>query len=222
MILNFKNLLKDRRYQMWFSLLIISLIGIITMFISTYIYGSADRTYWKEAFILFLYFTFISNIFAVVISSLVVFNKIPLGNKHIQRSKVMMVVNLTITSIIFWAVLSGKIASYGPVAMTSTIIVHTITPTFAIFVFFYEGIKTKILDKDKISPKTTTIINVSMPFIWMVMATVVYLSLGMDKEAAIYSFLDFKGNWIMSLIIIPSIAITYPALTYLYAWLYNK
>lgn len=222
MLKNISTKLSDKRYRLWFSLLIVSAIGVAIMIAAAFIDGSYKRPDWKERTIIWLYFTFMSNVSAIIVSSLVVFGVIRINSKHAQRAKTLMAVNLTVTSIIFWTVLVKDIAHYPTLTIISTIAVHAITPIFAVFVYFYEAKNSIIEDKDKSSPLITMMLNTIFPALWLVMAITVYYSMGPDSESAIYGFLDFNKNIGLSLGIIGAITVMYPSLTYGYQWICNK
>lgn len=213
--------LKDKRYRLWFILLIVSTIGLTLMISSTYVDGSGSgRSYSMETTILWIYFTFLSNLSAFIVSILVLTNKIDINNRHLQRAKTMMAVNLTVTALIFWSVLSWKLGDYSVFQIIATLAVHAITPSLALYVYFYEAKNTFALDRR--DPIKTSILNTLFPLTWLVMAVTFYYANGADKDSAIYGFLDFNDNIWVSIGVIGAIAVMYPGLTYTYTKIYNK
>lgn len=215
------NYLKDMRYRLWFILLIVSAVGLALMISSTYIDGSGSgRSYSMETTVLWIYFTFLSNLSAFIVALLVITNKININNKHLQRAKTMMSVNLTVTAIIFWSVLSWKLGNDTAFQIVATLAVHAVTPSLALFVYFYEA--KNIVAIDRRDPIKTTLLNTLFPIAWLIMAIIFYYVNGANKDSAIYGFLNFKENVYVSIGVIGVIAVMYPGLTYVYTKIYNK
>ena len=105
---------------------------------------AAGRPKWKEMIILWFYFTFLSNFLGVIVPALVLFRDIKKDNKKFQYLKTLMAVNLTLTMIVYWALLSKNIAQNTPQGIFSTSIIHAATPLLSIFTYFFDGYKNSI------------------------------------------------------------------------------
>lgn len=225
----FKERLKNKKYVAWLTLFIVSSIGIILMITSTFTnwehYTSIDdkrlmREHWKTSIIIWCYFTFQSNLIAVIASAIVIFKGVELSSTHMQRFKTMMAVNLLITCGIFWSLLVSELSEYNPLGLTSTIMVHAITPMLAIFTYFFDGYKNKI--EKKSTPLMSFLLIPIYPLTWLILGIIIYYSLGRNGSSAIYTFMFFDKNWVMSVAVISGITIAYPSFVFLFQWIYNK
>ena len=217
----------DKRFIIWFLLMLLTFFGLTLMLIVTYTNsgfktGIKHRAVWAENIITPLYFTFMSNLSAFIVSTLVVFGIIKFESKHTQRLKVFMTVNLTVTCLIFWSALAFEIKNYSPLGVVTTTIVHAITPILAITVLIYEARTTSINKEQMASPVHSAVLLTVFPLLWLAMGIIVYYAMGADKDSAIYGFLDFKKSIWISIGIIGGISMLYPSLAYGYQWLYNR
>lgn len=227
---NFIESFKNKKYLTWFILFCMSLFGVILSIVVTFTHWERYiengvkivRPHWKTEIMYWFHFTFQSNMLAVIISSLVIFGKIDIGNKHFQRAKTMMAVSLLVTCVIFWTLLVHKLSTYTTLGIVSTVFVHALTPTLAIFTFFFDGHKTEIKTEDKAKPWVTMLLITIFPILWLICAIIIYYSLGADASSAIYNFLDFNRHLTEGIIVISGLSVVYPCIAYLFQWIYNK
>lgn len=209
----------------WIRLMVIAFVGLVLMISQTYIgdpLNARASEPWKEHLILWFYFTFMSNVSGLVVAILASFDIVKSDSVHLQRFKVMATTNLTVTMIVYWTLLFGpSIDKQDAFSLITNLSVHLVTPMALLFAFIYEARKGNVVNK--INIKKTAMINISFPLLWMVMATVLYYSLGAHANDAIYSFLRFQQNaWYMSTLIVTGIAVAYVGFTSLFTWIYIK
>lgn len=204
----------------WIHVMTLALTGIILML--TYELGFyAGSRVSDENIIVWFYFTFISNVMGLVISTLKTFDIYRKDSKHFQRFEVMATVNLTITMLVFWAVLAPANKTWNvPLATIQNIFVHLLTPLALIVMFILDATKQK--PKTELSSLNTSLVNLIMPLVWIIIAIIIYFSLGADEHSAIYSFLDFKGHKVMAAVAIPGIALVYFGITFGFTYLQSR
>lgn len=239
------NITNNQRKIVWSILYAIALLGIILMFLDTYLRTDLEITGrpgarrvegWHERLIFPFYFTFISNMFGLVVSFMRTF-KLDKNERLMRRLEIFMAVNLTITFIVYWATLFPKTKPDTGLAWAAMMFVHLITPIAAVFAFAVQTVK------NKKTPVYSNIYfesakNMVFPFVYLGVATVLYLALGAavdfdttkipGKEitkvgsGAVYFFLDYCVNaWYTTLIYIVAIAVAYYGFTLLAMWVSN-
>lgn len=234
MTTQFKN---NQRKILWSILFAIALTGIILMFLDCYLRSDADITEregarrvlgWHERFIFPFYFTFISNMFGLVVSFMRTF-RLDANKKLMRRLEVFMAVNLTITLIVYWATLFPKTRPDTDLSWASNLFIHLLTPVLAVAVFVYQTRKNKETYAYK-NIYVQSAWNLIFPFAWLAVAIAIYYGLASTvdydvaktKSGAIYFFLDFyKNSWTTAVIYVFGIGIAYYGFTLLSLWISN-
>ena len=221
------NILNNKKWikNSWGTLLVISIIGVILM--ATYnlgLYSSqrleTDRAAWKQSIIFFFYFTLWSNLSALIVSFIRTM-KLKANQKWLKQAEILMGVNLTVTMLVYWAIIFPTRTSHSDFEMVSTVSVHVITPIFALWAMFVQNIKNT--EVPKLHVGKVTLMNLVFPVVWLIIAIIIYYSLGSNEHAAIYKFLNFSEHkWYMSVAYVVGVGVTYAGLTALYTWITNK
>ena len=209
-------------YILWITLLIISAISLLSN-IGTYVRGGDIKRdpKWMELVIVPLYFTQQSNFVAFILSFLICFKLI--NNKNLIKTlSIFMFVNLTITLVIYWAVLFPKMNSHDWLSWFRNSTLHGLTPILAVVIFIIRYVVNKVgEEEEKINIWKKSAIHLIYPILYLIFAIIFYFIIGGDKKDAIYSFLDIKTNPITFAIYVPSIALFYYLLTALSSFLTN-
>lgn len=131
----------------------------------------------------------------------------------------MMVVNLVITFIVYWAILSTHMDWSDGFSVASNLFIHLFTPIAAVVAFVAES----ALKKSKLlTIKKTIMWNFLMPVIYLGVTLILYAILGADgKEDAPYSFLDVANHPAMAAGYIIGIAIAYVVFTALFTCIFR-
>lgn len=219
-----KKLFKTKLNILWAVLFAISFISIVLMISSTYStddFGKGLIT-WKEYLKFWFHFTFISNLIVVITSFIVIYNKVDFQSTWLQRLKILMIVNITLTGLVYWILLSNRVCTMNSFQLITTIFAHALVPALSIFVFTYESLTTTIEKQNKIKKTNITLLNLLFPLVWIIIAIIIYYSLGGNLSAALYNFLDYNAHWTKSLLISFGITIIYPLMTLTAVWIYTK
>lgn len=204
----------------WLPIMSLALIGIILMLVYELGYYVGARVS-DEKIIVWFYFTFISNVMGLILALFKTLNIFKSESKHFQRFEIMTTTNLTVTFLVFWAVLAPHNKTWNvPLATIQNIFVHLLTPVALITMFVLNATKGK--QRTELSSLKTSLINLIMPLVWIIVAIIIYFSLGADEHSAIYSFLDFKGHKVMAAIAIPGIALVYFGITFGLTYLQSR
>ena len=226
----FYKLFFNKSFLLWNILFFLALFAFIFMVTSDLVGYKWDgnpnnRQVWQEHIYMWLKFTLISNLFCAIVSFITIINLMNYKNQHLQRLKILMTVNLTITMLIFWTVIfPGRgFSYYNPVSFTSTIFAHVIVPVFAIITFLVEIWLTRSIKNNGLNIWITALINLSFLLIWFLMAIFVYYGFGASKKDSIYSFIAFdQKQWYISLLLVLFVGFSYFGFTVLFSWLYKK
>lgn len=220
--------------QIWMALFAISTLGVILMAIyhlGVYTQDTSKidkasgeiltRTPSLERLYFWFYFTFISNMFAVVLSTAHFCKKVNWESKHWQRAKVMMAVNLLITFLVYWIILAKDANWHNGLSVVTNLFVHCFTPMLAIATFLVETEKDRTT-KRNITALNTAIWNLLFPVVWLIMILIIYYATGAHGHSAIYAIItDFNHHPLTSALMIIGVGIAYPIITlgggYLYA-----
>lgn len=216
----------NRENIFYFFLGFSALLGLFLMIANTYghyefISLDSKRNYrpnWEEYLMLPFYFTFLSNVLGLIISGIHLTMKNP-KQIVLEHFKVMMVVNLVITFIVYWAILSTHMNWSDGFTVVSNLFIHLFTPIAAVVAFVAES----VLKKPKlITVKKGVLWNFLMPAIYLIVALVLYAILGADgKEDAPYAFLDVANKPIMAVGYIIGIAVAYIGFTVLFVCIFK-
>lgn len=176
---------------------------------------------WYEKVILPFYFTFISNVMAVLLP---IVKLSPLSkNKHLSRNmEVLTSVNLLATMIVYWSTLYTEHNVKTNIAWASNAFVHTATPVLLITVVLVLA----WVDREPHVYKnifTSSAKRLWFLFAWIMLALIVYFSLGMTKDGAIYFFLDVAHiKWWETVLFAVFSPIVYYIFVLGFTWLINK
>lgn len=181
-----------------------------------------SRTQSQERIYVWFYFTFISNMFAVVLGATSLFKNHSFDSKHWQRAKVMMVVNLVITFLVYWIMLAKGANWHNGLAVVQNMFVHLLTPILAVVAFLWETEKTD-RSKRNISALETVAWNFIFPVVWLIVVLIVYYATGAKESSAIYATItDFKNHPKVTVMTIIGVAIAYPLLTMGAAYTFSR
>ena len=226
----FIKLFSNKNFLLWNILFILSLFTFIFLIWSEWVGykwngQSSTRQLWQEHIYLWLKFTLISNLFCAIVSFITIINLMNYKNMHLQRLKILMNVNLTITMITFWAVIFPHrgISYYNASMFVVTLFAHAIVPIFALVTFFVEIRVTKSIKNNDLNIWISSLINFSFLFLWFFMAICIYYGFGAEKKDSIYTFLAFNQNhWYISIIYTLFLSLLYFGVSVLYCWFYKK
>ena len=186
----------------WVMLFFSALIGVLLMIIYTFVAKTEKLSHKNnEAIIVWFYFTFLSNVIGLIVSSIRVFENIKgIEHKKYNILRLMATTSLIVTFLVYWGYLfpghlkdnDFKIEAFN---FTKTLFVHALTPIMMVVVFFYSNFRLK--EAIKKSPWKESLFTSIYPFVWMIVAIIIYFALGGGKNSAIYSFLNFneKPAW---------------------------
>lgn len=194
--------LKSQEKYIWWFCFIFALAGVVLMILDCYTRSDSQfrrDPAWYEKVILPFYFTFISNVMGVLLP-LVKVSPLKKYRKFVRNFEILTSVNLLATMIVYWSTLYTEHNVKTNIAWASNGFVHTATPILIIAVtmlFVW-------LNKVKIEYKNVYVSTLTLLwflFTWIVVALIVYFALGMNKDGAIYFFLDVAHNsWWKSLL----------------------
>lgn len=196
----------------WWLVSLVSFTGTLLMVLDCYTRNETQfwrDPNWYEKIILPFYFTFISNVMAVILSLDKLANLFK--SKNFKRKfEVLTAVNLTATLIVYWSTLYTKHNVTTNIAWASNIFVHTLTPIFTVAAIYIHVWKNKEVQFSKNIWKSS-LKNLLFLLAWTTIALIIYFSLDMNKSSAIYFFLDVVHNkwWETTLFIIFSPIIYY-------------
>lgn len=228
-----EKIIKTKK-QIWTALFAVSALGVILMAIyhlGVYTQDTSKidkttlailtRTPSMERLYFWFYFTFVSNMFAVVLSAAHFCKKINWESKHWQRAKVMMAVNLLITFLVYWIILAKDANWHNGLSVVTNLFVHCFTPMLAITTFLVETEKDRIT-KRNITALSTAMWNFIFPIVWLIVILILYYATGAKESSAIYAVItDFNHHPLTAAIMIIGVGIAYPIITlgggYLYA-----
>ncbi len=181
----------------WVILFFSALIGILLMIIYTFVTKTEKLGHKNnEGIIMWFYFTFLSNVIGLIVSSIRVFENIKgIEHKKYNILRLMATTSLIVTFLVYWSYLfPGSLKTHGMEAFnfTKTLFVHALTPIMMVVVFFYSNFKLR--EAIKKSPWKESLFTSIYPLVWMIVAIIIYFALGGDKDSAIYSFLNFNKN----------------------------
>lgn len=227
-----KLTIERKRQLAWITLFAVALIGIILMFIDCYgrplseINRGSDLVkypndkHWHEYLIFPFYFTFQSNMLAVIVPIIVFFELIK-KKKVLRRLQIFMAVNLLITMLVYWATLFPIHHPDNGISWTTNLLVHLIVPLLAIVAFFVQTLKNKETHAYSNIWKAASW-NLLYPVVWLIIGLVIYFSLGMVHSAAIYHFMNIAHNpWYETIGYIIGVFGAYYLFTVLAIWLSN-
>lgn len=240
-----QNIKSNPRKALWTALFAIALTGLVLMFLDCYLRSDIDITGrpgarrvegWHERLIFPFYFTFISNVFGLIVSFLRTF-KLDKNVKLLRRLEIFAAVNLVITLIVYWATLFPKTAPDTALSWASNMFIHLITPVITVIAFVFQTKGNKHTHQYKALCKESAW-HLIFPLAWLAVATILYFALGAAVNydttkipdhnstkvgsGAIYFFLDYCVNaWWITLIYIVAIGGAYYGFTLLAMWLSN-
>ncbi len=222
----------------WPTLVLSGLVGIVLMWIARFyepitsvtnfhrigLGANADRSLmWKEQIMVVFYFTHVSSLFAIILGTVIILD---LFSDNFKRGlKIMGISNLVITIFLFWSTLAMKTFTHSITpslfGWVSNSFLHIITPTFGIGVFIIDTFVENNNKKTKFTWKTGWKYTI-VPAIWLVLSIILYLSIGMDRVAAVYTFIDLIGfKWYYSLLVIVAVIAIYYGIVNLLMFLMN-
>ena len=209
-----QNITTKAKIKWWWVLLaFFAMLGIVFTTLSSFI---PDLHTFQRNFKIYLHFTSQANIMGLVVALLILANK---SSAHVQRLKILALVSLTITCLVFWSLIFPKrgIGEYRLFSFVGTIIVHAITPILIVVAFLYDSIKQK--NNLYLRKHLTVLLLMIYPVLWLIMAIVVYYTI----NYSIYSFLNFKVNPVWkSIVYILGITILFVGYSYIYLYLNNR
>jgi len=178
----------------WTLFFISSITGITLMITFIFVTPSNEFSHHnKERIILWFYFTFQSNVLGLIISVIRFIENIRgIEHKKYHILRLMATTSLVVTFIVYWAYLFPQNPYSEPFNLIKTLFVHGFTPIMALTTFLYSNIKLK--ESIKSNPWKVSLFSSIYPAIWMLVAVIIYFSLGANSDSAIYSFLNFSHN----------------------------
>lgn len=213
-----------------FLILIFAFIGILINLIN------AEADGYSSAASRLLYFTNLSNIFVFAVSLLFIVFEIKSlrGNEHLPPKRLYSVklaatVSITLTAVIFCAVLAPGASNANYNAWTfGSIIVHTVVPFFAILDFFVDG-------GELVFEKKHNVLSLAPPLSYFIFCVVLYLLnvdfgrgdnfpyffLNFGSPAGIFGFSDEFPYRIGSFYWVVFISALVYSTSVLYSWLHN-
>ena len=194
-------MLKDKYRLVWATFFIVALISVTIMITSTFTEPPVkDRSASQEHLILWFYFTFQSNFIGMITSGIITFFKVDREKPWVQRLKICMVINLTITMIVFWTILFRDPSKYSTFTFVSTVLVHAVNPIMALIAFCWDVYKEDYAIK--VNVKTTSLLII-YPVVWLIIAVILYYAINDGEHGAIYGFLSFEERpaWLVVLMV---------------------
>lgn len=217
-----ETIVKRKIKLLWLLVALFGLVGILAATISTFVDAQKDANVQRLYVKAWLYFTFLSNLMIFIYAFLRYTRFFDKYAKTMTIFKNIIATGISITCLVSWTLLvKDEVATLGgksgPVKVVSRIFNHTLNPIVFVGVYLLDIKINKTTLKQQHFDAFFIMI---FPMIWLLMATIIYFSLGAEKEDAFYSFLAYKQNkWWMTLIYLVGITVLFGLFGVLYTYI---